>query len=72
MLAATDPNLLNCGLTAVADAISYCCKPAVRGFTVRGGEHGCDKCWMPLGSGADFGLFSEVGATFDIQLQQQT
>ena len=37
VLAAMGRNLLNCGSSAVA--ISYCCRPALQEFGVRGGEH---------------------------------
>ena len=39
VLAATGRNLLNCGSPAVASDISYCCRPALQEFGVRGGEH---------------------------------
>ena len=39
VLAATGRKRLNCGSSAVAGGISYCCRPAVQEIGVGGGEH---------------------------------
>lgn len=52
-LAAIYPNLLNCGSTAIADAIISFRRPAIQEVKVRSGEHSSDKGLLSL-ENADF------------------
>ena len=62
MLAATGRDLLNCGSSAVASGISYCCRPALQEFGVRGGEHSSGRHRVSVNSRR----FEATAATLDI------
>ena len=53
VLADTDPNLLNCGSTAVAHTTSYCWRPVDAEVRVCGDEHSSG-CLLPLAHIAEF------------------
>ena len=53
VLAATDPNLLNWGSTAVAHTISYSWRPVDEEVAIYGGEHNSG-CVLPLAHIAEF------------------
>ena len=62
VLAATGRNLLNCGSSAVASGISYCCRPALQEFGVRGGEHSSGRHRVSV----NLRRFEATAATLDI------
>ena len=62
VLAATGRNLLNCGSSAVASGISYCCGPALQEFGVRGGEHSSGRHRVSV----NLRRFEATAATLDI------
>ena len=62
VLAATGRSLLNCGSSAVASGISYCCRPALQEFGVRGGEHSSGRHRVSVNSRR----FEATAATLDI------
>ena len=62
VLAATGRKRLNCGSSAVAGGISYCCRPAVQEIGVRGGEHSSGRHRVSVNSRR----FEATAATLDI------
>ena len=62
VLAATGRNLRNCGSSAVASGISYCCRPALQEFGVRGGEHSSGRHRVSV----NLRRFEATAATLDI------